>query len=109
MATQESSGTQAAVVGTEHTLATIATAKALQAIIDISALVAGEYVELKIKRKVLAGGTTRVEWGGIFSWLDATVDPIIVSHPILSTQEYVLTLKQLNGVGRSFAWAVETP
>lgn len=109
MATQESSGTQAATIGTEHTLATITTAKAFQAIIDIAALVAGEYVELRIKRKVLSGGTTRVEWFGIYSWLDAGAGPIVVSHPILSTQEYVVTLKQLNGTGRSFPWSVETP
>lgn len=108
-ATQESSGTQTATVTTEHTLATITTAKPFQLIVDINALVAGEYVEIKIKRKALSGGTTRVAFAGVYSWLDAGVNPIIVSDPILSTQEYVATLKQLNGTGRAFPWAIETP
>lgn len=108
-ATQESSGTQTATVTTEHTLATITTAKPFQLIVDISALAAGEYVEIKIKRKVLSGGTTRVGFPGIYSWLDALVTPVIVSDPILSTQEYVATLKQLNGTSRAFPWAIETP
>lgn len=109
MATQESSGTQAATVTTEHTLATITTAKPFQLIVDIEALAAGEYVELKIKRKTLSGGTTRTAWSGVYSWLDGDLYGVVVSPPILSTQEYVVTLKQLNGTSRSFPWAVETP
>lgn len=109
MATQEASGTQAATVTTEHTLATIATAKPFQLVVDISALAAGEYVEIKVKRKTLNGGTTRSAYSRILSWLDAGVDPMVVTPPILSTQEYVATLKQLNGTSRSFPWAVETP
>lgn len=108
-ATQESSGTQTATVTTEHTLATITTAKPFQLIVDINALAAGEYVEIKVKRKALSGGTTRIAFCGIFSWLDALVAPEVVTQPILSTQEYVATLKQLNGTGRAFPWAVETP
>ncbi len=108
-ATQESSGTQTATVTTEHTLATITTAKPFQLFVDINALVAGEYVELKVKRKVLSGGTTRVDFQGIYSWMDAGVNPNIAFPPILSTQEYVATLKQLNGTSRDFPWAIETP
>lgn len=108
-ATQESSGTQTATISTEHTLATITTAKPFQLKVDINALAAGEYVEIKVKTKGLSGGTTRTQQAGIFSWLDAAVNPIVMFDPILSTQEYVATLKQLNGTGRAFPWAVETP
>lgn len=108
-ATQESSGTQTATVTTEHTLATITTAKPFQLIVDINALAAGEYVEIKVKRKALSGGTTRIAFAAVYSWLDAGVAPEVVTPPILSTQEYVATLKQLNGTGRAFPWAVETP
>lgn len=108
-ATQEASGTQTATIGTEHTLATITTAKPFQLKVDINALVAGEYVEIKVKNKVLSGGTTRTEFVGTYSWLDAGVNPNIVVEPILSTQEYVATLKQTTGTGRAFPWAVETP
>lgn len=110
MATQEASGTQTATVSTEHTLATITTAKVFQAKVDISALAAGEYVELRIKQKVLSGGTSRVDGGArIYSWLDAAVSPIAVLEPKIAGIEYVLTLKQQNGTGRGFPWAVETP
>lgn len=108
-ATQEVSGTQTATISTEHTLATITTAKAFQLVVDINALVAGEYVEIKVKRKTLAGGVSRIAFSGIYSWLDASINPMIVTDPILSTQEYIATLKQLNGTGRAFPWAVETP
>jgi hypothetical protein len=107
--TNEASGTQAATVGTEHTLATIATAKVFQLYVDISALAAGEHVELKVKSKVLSGGTTRALSSAIYSWRDAAIDPIAVSIPIMSDQECVCTLKQLDGTGRSFPWAVKTP
>ena len=109
MATQESSGTQTATVTTEHTLATITTDKPFQLIVDIAALAAGEYVEIKVKRKTLSGGTTRAVHSAVYSWLDASVSPVVVFPPILSTEEYVATLKQLNGTGRAFPWAVETP
>lgn len=108
-ATQEASGTQVATVGTEHTLATITTAKTFALKVDISALVASERVQLKIKQKALSAGTSRISWSAVYSWLDAGVTPIIVSPPQLAPVEYVVTLKQLTGTGRSFPWAVETP
>lgn len=108
-ATQESSGTQSATVTTEHTLATITTAKTFALKVDIAALAAGEYVELKVYHKALSGGTSRVAWEGIYSWLDASMNPIVISPPSLAPVEFKATLKQLNGTGRSFPWAVETP
>lgn len=108
-ATQEASGTQTATIGTEHTLATITTAKPFQLLVDISALAAGEYVEIKVKRKVLSAGTLGISFSGIYSWLDAAVNPVVMCDPILSTSSFVATIKQLSGTGRAFPWAVETP
>lgn len=109
MATLEASGTQAATVGTEHTLATLAVSKALQAVVDISALAAGEHVQILAKTKTLAGGVTRSALGGVFSWREALIEPIVLIEPSLSDQEYVLTLKQLDGAGKSFPWKVLSP
>lgn len=109
MPTLEASGTQTAVINTEHTLATIVTSKTLFPEVDISALAAGEYVEIKVKTKTLSGGVTRISFGGIFSWLDALVNPIVVGDPIISDIEYLVTLKQLNGTGRAFPWKVLSP
>lgn len=110
MATQEASGTATiTTVGTEQTIATITTAKPFQAFVDITALAAGEYVQIKIKRKVLAGGVVGTLFDAIYSWLDALMMPVVMTPALLSTQEYDLTLNQLAGTARSFPWAVETP
>lgn len=107
--TKESDGSQTATVTTEHTLATIITDKVFQLYVDINALAAGEYVEIKLKTMPRALGTTRTLAGGIFSWRDAGISPIVVSVPFMSDEEAVFTLKQLNGTGRAFPWAVKTP
>lgn len=109
MATQEASGTQAATVGTEHTLATLTGGKTYALKVDIAALAAGEYVELRVKHKVLSGGTSRTVFSGIYSWADALENGIALSPPSMAPVEYVATLKQINGTGRSFPWAVEAP
>ncbi|MDO8706431.1 MAG: hypothetical protein Q7J84_15940 [Sulfuricaulis sp.] len=109
MTTLEASGTQAATVGTEHTLTTLAVSKTLWPEIDISALAAGEFVEVRIKTKTLSGGTTRTQQVCVFSWLDAGVTPGVDGEPIISDQEYILTLKQVGGTGRSFPWKVLSP
>ena len=108
--TQESSGSQTATVTTEHTLATITTQKSFVAYIDCNALAAGEYVELKVKRDVRSSDSTRTMHTRIVSWLEALVTPII-KLPVDSAGggEYVVTLKQLNGTGRAFPWAIDTP
>lgn len=110
MATQEASGTVTpTTVGTEQTVTTITTSKPFQAFVDISALQAGEYVQLNIKRKVLSGGTSRYIEKRIYSWLDAAMTPIVFFGGLLSTSEYDLTINQLTGTARAFPWAVETP
>ena len=108
--TQESSGSQTATVTTEHTLATIATNKSFVLIIDCNALAAGEYVELKIKRDARSADATRTMHTRIVSWLEAAMMPIIrMPADTAGAGEYVATLKQLNGTGRAFPWAIETP
>lgn len=109
MPTLEASGTQAATVGTEHTLATLAVNKSLWPEIDINALVAGEYVEIKVKTKTLSGGVTRTIQSAIFSWLDAGVGSGVSMEPIISDLEYVLSLKQIGGSSRSFPWKILSP
>lgn len=109
MPTLEASGTQAATVTTEHTLSTLTVSKSLWPEIDINALVAGEYVEIKVKTKTLSGGTTRIIQSAIFSWLDAGVGSGVSMEPIISDQEYVLTLKQITGTSRSFPWKILSP
>lgn len=108
--TQESTGSQTATVTTEHTLTTITTQKTFVLSVDCSALAAGEYVEIKVKRDVRSADTTRTLHSRIVSWLEAAVNPIIQMPPVpAGGGEFVATLKQLNGTGRAFPWAVDTP
>jgi hypothetical protein len=109
MPTLEASGTQSATVTTEHTLSTLTVNKTLYPVIDIDALVAGEYVEIKVKTKALSGGTSRTVKSGVFSWMDGDINPCVDLPPVVSDQEYILTLKQLTGTSRSFPWKIMSP
>jgi hypothetical protein len=108
--TQESSGSQTATIGTEHTLATVTTQKTLVLSVDCANLAAGEYVEIKVKRDVRSADATRTLYSRIVSWLEAGVTPVISMPPVpAGGGEFVGTLKQLNGTGRAFPWAIDTP
>jgi hypothetical protein len=119
MPTTESSGTQAATIGTEHTLATITTAKVLVLEVNTRNMVEGttpDLLELRVYVKVLTGDAN--------SWLaysasyvgdqgdsaapgsSALGEIIKVSIPIPSMFSAAFTLKQTQGTGRSYDWSV---
>jgi len=102
----ESSGTQTAVVGTEHTLASPTTAKTRQLVVDLANLANGDTVELRIKRKVLSAGTVRTWQTAIFAHAQST--PVVLSIPCPSPYGADFTLKQTAGTARNFDWSVET-
>ncbi len=102
----ESSGSQTATIGTEHTLASPTTAGVRQLCVDLTNLVNGETVELRINRKTLTAGTIRTWQVAVFSHLQA--QPIVISVPMPSTFGGTFTLKQTAGTGRVFDWTVET-
>jgi hypothetical protein len=106
VAVVESSGTQTAVISTEHTLASPSTAKTRMLIVDGANLTAAETVELRIKAPVLSGGTVSLVKLVIFTGvLD---EPHIQSPPIVMPQGGTFTLKQTAGTGRAFAWSIIT-
>jgi hypothetical protein len=102
----ESSGTQTAVIATEHTLAAPATSKTRVLRVDLGAMVSGDIVELRIKSAVLSAGTVRDQYYQTYA--NAIGVPIIESVPITSTQGATFTLKQTAGTGRAYPWAVIT-
>jgi len=104
MATSEASGTQVAVITTEHTLATIATDGTFVLYVDTNAMVLGDELELRAKTKVTSGGTTREFL--IATYAHVQGQPIKASIPVASINECVFTLKQTTGTGRSFDWEV---
>ena len=106
MPTVEASGTQTATIGTEHTLATIVTAKTLVLLVDVVNMVNADELELRVKTKILSGGVTRTAYKASYKHAQSADDLIKISIPIPSDQEAVFTLKQAAGTGRAFPWKV---
>lgn len=103
----EFSGTQTAVIGTEHTLAAPTTAGVRQLVVDLVNLVAGDVVELRVKRTTLAAGAVRTLSPAVFRG-PVTGEEQSVSIPCPSPHGATFTLKQTAGAGRAFPWSVET-
>ena len=102
MPTSIASGTQVAVINFEHTLSTDTTNKNYVLVVDTGAMVAADSLELRLKTKVLSGGTSRVAYYGFF--MNVQSQPQKYSVPIPADIEVIATLKQTAGTGRSFPW-----
>lgn len=104
MPSNNSEGSQTAVISTEHTLATITAAGNYILKVDTSAMTLGDKLVLRVKSKVRSTGTTRLEYSGTYAHVQGA--PIKVSIPDSAVNELVCTLEQTAGTGRSFDWAV---
>jgi hypothetical protein len=105
MPSQKTSGTQStSSIPNEYTLATITTAGVYVLAVDTSAMVKGDEVEVKIKVKVLTGGTTRTYL--VAALQNVQGSPVVLSLPIPVLWEGVFTLNQVAGTTRSFPWEI---
>ncbi len=102
MPTVNTSGTQAATISTEHTLATVTAAGTYVLVVDTNAMVLGDVLELRLYLKSLSGSTSRVAYA--VSYANIQSDPVKLSIPVPTTHEIKATLKQVAGTGRSFDW-----
>jgi hypothetical protein len=101
--TSSASGTQTAVIATEHTLATDTTNGTFYFEVDINNLANGDILELRIYVMTLSGGTLRVAWKSTYGPIPP-INDIAASPPQPSDQSYRCTLKQTAGTGRSYPW-----
>lgn len=101
---QNTSGTQAATLDTEHTLATVAAAKTYILVVDTNAMLNADVLILKAYTKTLTGSTSRVCYQAIFSNIQA--EPVKISPMIFAPHEVKFTLEQTDGTGRSYDWSV---
>lgn len=101
------SGTQTATISTEHTLSTQTTAAFYQLQVNLTNMVNGDIVELRLKMKVLTGDTAEEVYYTIYAH-DQGSCPIVVSPPVPSMFSIAATLKQTAGTGRNFPWALLT-
>jgi hypothetical protein len=106
------SGTQTAVIGTEHVLRdeTGNEGKAFDAHIDLGNMVAGDTLELRVYTKAITGGTLRRAYYA--KYVDsqdsepAYRSPIVYIPALTVAKEWKLTLKQTAGTGRTFDWTI---
>ncbi len=89
------SGTQTATIGTEHTLDTDTTGKTDVLVVDTGAMVAGDEVALRLKTKVLSGGTEREAY--IAHYFGAQAQPQKYSVPVPANISLAASLKQGSG------------
>lgn len=108
--TSVASGTQSATVTTEHELAALEAAGVYVFEVDTVNMVAGDILELRIKRMVLTSGTVRVVYFMPYYGAQATDDLIKMSvpiaHDLTDTDSLKFTLKQTFGTSRNFPWKV---
>jgi hypothetical protein len=108
--TAQGSGTQTAVINTEHTLLDIALAGTYTLHVNKINMAAGDILELRLYQIILTGGTRAVVYLSRFSDAQPTDDMITISVPIsneLTDAGAVrATLKQTAGTGRNYDWKV---
>jgi hypothetical protein len=105
MAFAELSGTQVAVISTEHNLATgQSTDAVLQLVVDMSNMVAGDTVRFRLKDSVIpAGPVVLIE---LWERNNAQSAAFVTDLPLIGLHAWALTLEQSAGTGRSFAWSI---
>lgn len=101
---ENTSGSQTAVLTTEHSLATITAAGVYQLRVDLDNLVNGETVRLRAKTKVRSSSSAKLEWEAYFAHEQNELNA--VSPPIVSVHSVEFTLTQTGGTGRAFEWSV---
>ena len=102
MVTLSNSGTQTAVIGTEHTLYNPTTSKYFTGYIDLTNMVAGDTVEIRVYLIVKASGAYIQYYVATYS--DAQTNDLVYIPALPSDIGYKLTLKQTAGTARTYDW-----
>lgn len=98
------SGTQTAVLDTEHTLATETSAEIYVLAVNLANMVSGDVTILRVKPKVLSGGSATLAFTETFT--GAQPVDVVYSEPIPSAHSVAFTLEQTDGTGRNYEWSV---
>jgi|SRR5215469_11148889 len=110
MPVSQASGTQTAVIGTEHILADLTAPFAVfQMLVNVNAMLTGDTTELRIYTKVLSGDTitsSSTLYQQLIGAPTGNGDQVMISLPVVSDQEIRFTLRQTTGTGRAYPWKV---
>lgn len=104
MPTLSNSGTQTAVISTEHTLYNPITNKFFTGYIDLSNMTSGDTVLIRVSIIVKTAGSYRMYWEG--SYTGAQINPLVYIAPLPSDIGWRLTLTQTTGTGRVYDWRI---
>lgn len=108
--TLATSGTQTTTVTTEHTVANLEEAGTFVFEVDLNAMVAGDVVELRIKKRLLTSGTVRgvlfMAYYGAQPADDLIKFSVPVTTTVTDTDSIAFTIKQTFGSTRSIPWAI---
>jgi len=109
-ASVNTSGSQTASIGTEHQLASLTTAGTYQLVVDLAAMTNGatpDITEIRVYGKARSADTERLE--EIYVFIGAQSKPLWRSPPVWSPHHFRVTLKQTQGTGRAYPWAIYQP
>jgi hypothetical protein len=98
----KTSGSQTAVIDTEHTLTTQTDAGTYILVVDLNVLANGDTVVLKIKTKAKTGSTSHLAYSATYANVQSNLN--VYSIPVPIDTEIVCTLEQTDGTGRTFDW-----
>ena len=104
MPTLSSSGTQTAVINTEHTLYNPTTNKWFSGWVDLTNMVSGDTVELRVYAIAKTAGSYIQYWIQVYT--DAQTNPLVHIPSYPSDIGWKLTLKQTAGTARTYDWRV---
>jgi hypothetical protein len=106
--TSIASGTQTAVVNTEHVLVTDTSNKVFVLVVDAAALTVAagvaDVVELRIYTIALSAGAERLAYTATYVGIQG--EPMKYSVPVPADISFKATLKQVAGTARNFPWKV---
>lgn len=97
------SGSQTAVIGTEHVLTTDTTNATFYYEVNIANLAIGDILELRVYTITLTGGSLTVAWKSTYGPVPPIQDAC-PSPPQPSDISCRITLKQTAGTGRVYPW-----
>ena len=97
-------GTQTATINTEHTLATVTSPGVYVLVVDLTNMVSGDSLELRVKTKNQSGKPSVLADLEFYNNAQTTPQAYFVPYP--ADTEFKATLKQTAGTGRSYDWNV---
>lgn len=109
-ASVNTSGSQTAVISTQHVLATITAAGTYQLVVDMSAMAGGttpDELRVFLFGKARTGDAEVTE--EVYHFVGAQSKPLWRSPPVWSPHYFKVAITQTAGTGRAFPWAVYQP